>query len=375
MNIPFNKPYLSGNELNYMKQALRMGQLSGDGLFTKKCHRFFQNRYGFRNVYLTTSCTGALEMAAILVDIRPGDEVIAPSYAFVSTANAFSTKGAKVVFIDCLPDIPNIDTAEIEPLITPKTKAIIALHYGGVATDMEPIMALAKKHKLFVIEDAAQAIDSYYKGKPLGSIGHLATFSFHETKNIICGEGGMLAVNDAQFDKRAEIVWQKGTNRAAFSRGEVEKYEWLDIGSSFLPSDILAAFLYAQLENLEDIQHKRQHIWKKYYRELKYLEDNEKVKLPFTPDYATNNAHVFYLICRNLEERSRLIAKLQENGITAIFHYLSLHESPFYKDKHDNRELKNCDRFADCLLRLPLYYELSDEDLDKIITIIKGFYN
>jgi dTDP-4-amino-4,6-dideoxygalactose transaminase len=313
-------------------------------------------------------------MAAILIDIRPGDEIIAPSYAYVSTANAFRTKGAKVVFADCLPDIPNIDASQVGRLITPRTKAIIALHYGGFACDMEPIMAMAEKHDLFVIEDAAQAIDSYYKETPLGSIGHLAAFSFHDTKNITCGEGGMLAVNDTQFDRRAEIIWEKGTNRAAFVRGEVERYEWLDVGSSFLPSEILAAFLYAQLESLDDIQRMRRHIWDTYFRELECLQETGKLALPPASDDDSNNAHLFYLVCKDLKERDRLIARLQENGITAIFHYLSLHKSPFYKDTHGNRELKNCDRFNDCLLRLPFFCELGDQDLEKIIGVIKAFY-
>ena len=251
MKIPFNKPFLSGNETKYIEEAVRSMKISGDGIFTKKCHAFFEEKYGFLKCLLTTSCTDALEMAAILIDIQAGDEVIMPSYTFVSTANAFVLRGAKIVFADSLPDHPNIDVSKIEALITPKTKAIVPVHYGGVACDMDVIMELAKRYNLFVIEDAAQAVDSFYKGLPLGGIGHLAAFSFHETKNIISGEGGMLVINDAQFAERAEIIREKGTNRSQFYRGEVDKYGWMDIGSSFLPSDIIAAFLFAQLENLD----------------------------------------------------------------------------------------------------------------------------
>jgi dTDP-4-amino-4,6-dideoxygalactose transaminase len=256
MKIPFNKPCFIGKELDYISQAVKSGKISGDGIFTKKCHDFFESKYGFKKVLLTTSCTDALEMAAILIEVKEGDEVIMPSYTFVSTANAFVIRGAKIVFVDSGIDNPNMDVSKIEALITPKTKAIVAVHYAGMACDMDVIMTLANKYKLFVIEDAAQSIHSFYKGKPLGSIGHFAAFSFHETKNIISGEGGMLVINDEQFIKRAEIIREKGTNRSQFFRGEINKYDWVDIGSSFLPSDIIAAFLYAQLENIEKIQKK-----------------------------------------------------------------------------------------------------------------------
>ncbi|MBX3165253.1 MAG: dTDP-4-amino-4,6-dideoxygalactose transaminase [Bacteroidetes bacterium] len=372
--IPFNKPYLTGKETEYIKQAVESGKISGDGIFTKKCHEFFERKYGFKKVLLTTSCTDALEMAAILLDIKEGDEVIAPSYTFVSTVNAFVLRGAKIVFCDSAIENPNIDIEQIEKLITPKTKAIIPVHYAGIACDMDEIMRIANKHNLFVVEDAAQAIDSFYKGKPLGSIGHLAAFSFHETKNIISGEGGMLIINDERFIERAEIIREKGTNRSAFFRGEIDKYGWVDIGSSFLPSEIIAAFLYAQIENLDDIQAKRKYIWNTYYNALKPLEEKEKIKLPFIPDYATNNAHMFYVVCKSLEERTRLIAHLKTNDILSVFHYLSLHKSPFYENEHNGSIIPVSDNYTDCLLRLPMYYELTDEQVNFISQEILSFY-
>ena len=367
--IPFNKPYLTGKEAHYMYQAVYGGKLSGNGIFTKKCQEYFEKQYGFKKSLLTTSCTDALEMCAILAGIQPGDEVIVPSYTFVSTALAFVRQGAKIVFADSCPDNPNIDTTRIEELITPKTKAIVPVHYAGVACDMDPIMDLARKYNLLVIEDAAQAIDSYYKGKPLGSIGHLAAFSFHETKNIISGEGGMLAINDESFIRRAEIIWEKGTNRAEFFRGEVNKYGWVDTGSSFLPSEVIAAFLWAQLENLEAIQQRRKAIWNRYNDAL-LAADLSKISLPNIPNYATNNAHMYYLVCQSLEQRTELIKRLKENEILAVFHYLALHNSEYYRDKHDGRNLNNTDRFADCLVRLPMFYELTNAQIDKIVQII-----
>jgi dTDP-4-amino-4,6-dideoxygalactose transaminase len=373
-STPFNKPYLSGKETEYIRQSVESGKISGDGMFTKKSHEFFEQKYGFKKCLLTTSCTDALEMAALLIELKEGDEVIMPSYTFVSTSNAFVLRGAKIIFADSEKQTPNIDADKIEELITEKTKAIVVVHYAGMACDMDKVMAIANKYNLFVIEDAAQAIDSFYKGKPLGSIGHLAAFSFHETKNIISGEGGMLVINDDRFIKRAEIIREKGTNRSAFFRGEIDKYGWVDIGSSFLPSDIIAAFLFAQLENLEDIQKRRTSIWNKYQEGLKELDEKGVVKIPKIQNYATNNAHMFYLVCNNVEERSALISKLKENNINAVFHYLSLHKSPFYQDKHDGRELQNCDNYADCLVRLPFYYELTEEQIEQIIKTISNFY-
>lgn len=369
--IPFNKPYLHGRELVYIAQSVASGKISGDGIFTKKCHEYFENRYGFKKVLLTTSCTDALEMAAILLDIQPGDEVIAPSYTFVSTVNAFALRGAKIVFADSYSEHPNIDPEQIEALVTEKTKAIVVVHYAGVACDMDRIMAISERHGIPVVEDAAQAIDSYYKGKPLGSIGALGTFSFHETKNIIAGEGGLLAINDERFVNRAEIIREKGTNRSSFFRGEVDKYGWVDIGSSFLPSDIVAAYLYAQLEQLDIIQARRKEIWQRYYRNLQPLVQSSKIKIPLIADYANNNAHMFYLVCENLEQRTQLISTLKENGIHAVFHYLSLHDSPYYQPLHDGRALVNSDHFSDCLVRLPLFYELTDEQVDYISQTIQ----
>lgn len=373
--IPFNKPYLTGKEAHYLYQAVSSGKISGDGLFTKKCHDFFQSKLGFNKVLLTTSCTDALEMAAILIDTKPGDEIIIPSFTFVSTANAFVLRGAKIIFADSEETNPNIDVAKLEALITPRTKAIVPVHYAGISCDMDGIMALAKKYNLFVIEDAAQAIDSYYKGRPLGTIGHMAAFSFHETKNIISGEGGLLAINEDALTDRAEIIREKGTNRSQFFRGEVDKYGWVDIGSSFLPSDIIAAFLFAQLENMENIQNKRKSLWNSYREKLAPLKE-KGVRLPFVPEYATNNAHMFYLVCNSITERSELIQCLKNQEILSVFHYLSLHKSPYYLKQHEGQgqELPHSDHYTECLLRLPLFYELTESDIIKITDVILNFY-
>ena len=343
--------------------------MSGNGQFTKKCHHFFEEKYGFKKVLLCTSGTDALEMCAMLCDLKPGDEVIVPSYTFVSTALAFLREGAKVVFADSGKDNPNITLADIEPLVTPKTKVIAVVHYAGVSCDMDAIMQFANEKGILVVEDAAHSVDSYYKGKPLGGIGHLGAFSFHETKNISSGEGGMLVVNDERFIRRAEIIWEKGTNRAEFYRGMVNKYGWCDMGSSFLPSELNAAYLWAQLEQLDDIQNKRKHIWNKYYEDLKGKIDN-KIKLPLIPDYATNNAHMFYILCPSLEYRTSLMSFLKENEIQTTFHYIPLHSSKYYENKHDGRVLPNCDYYGDCLLRLPLYYELGDDQISMITSKI-----
>lgn len=371
--IPFNKPYLHGKELVNIAQSVATGKISGDGEFTKKCHEFFEQRYNFKKVLMTTSCTDALEMAAILLDIQPDDEVIAPSYTFVSTVNAFALRGAKIVFADSYDDHPNIDPQYIEKLITPKTKAIVVVHYAGIACDMDSIMALAKQYDIPVVEDAAQAIDSYYKGRPLGSIGNFGTFSFHETKNIISGEGGLLAINDEKYIQRAEIIREKGTNRSSFFRGEVAKYGWVDIGSSFLPSDIIAAYLYAQLENMDNIQARRKAIWQRYYDRLSQVLTGSGIELPSISDYSTNNAHMFYLVCENLEQRTSLIQFLKDNGIHAVFHYLSLHQSEYYQSKYSGSDLLNSDRFTDALIRLPLFYELTDEQVDYVCNMIFNF--
>lgn len=376
-NIVFNKPYLTGKEAHYMYQAVYTGKLSGNGVFTKKCQQFFEEKYGFKKAVMTTSGTDALEMAAILCDVKPGDEVIVPSYTFVSSALAFVRQGARIIFADSCKDNPNIDADKIEELITDKTKVIVPVHYAGVACDMDKIMDIANRHNLFVVEDAAQAIDSYYKGKPLGGIGHFGCFSFHETKNVTAGgEGGLLVVNDERFIRRAEIIWEKGTNRAEFFRGMVNKYGWVDTGSSFLPSEINSAFLYAQLESLVTIQARRKALWKQYQDGLMELAAKGYFTMPDVPDYATNNAHMFYIVCRNLEERTGLISYLKDNGIYAAFHYLSLHLSEYYKEHHkgDVPNLPYCDRYADCLVRLPMFYELKDEEVDQIINVIEDFY-
>lgn len=376
--IPFNKPFIIGNELKYIEEAVKSGKISGDGIFTKKCQDFFQNKYSFPKVLLTTSCTDALEMAAILCDIKEGDEVIVPSYTFVSSANAFALRGAKIIFADSYSDNPNVDPESIEKLITPKTKAIVPVHYAGVACDMEKIMNLAKMYNLFVIEDAAQAIDSYYTfsngtKKALGSIGHFAAFSFHETKNIIAGEGGMLVINHPEYFERAEIIREKGTNRSAFFRGEVNKYGWVDIGSSFLPSEIIAAFLYAQLEHLDTIQQKRKQIWEHYYNSLQNLEKEGFIKLPKTPNYATNNGHMFYIVCNSYEDRTSIIKHMKSKDIHPVFHYLSLNKSEFYLKNNIRFDIPNSDIFTDCLLRLPLYYQLSKLEQNQIIETIQDY--
>ena len=372
--IPFNKPYFSGRELKYLEEVCHSTTMSGNGDFTKKCHTFFEQKYGFKKCLLATSGTDALEMCAMLCNLKPGDEVIVPSYTFVSTALAFLREGAKVVFADSSAENPNMEVEQIEPLINEKTKVIAVVHYAGVACDMDAIMALAEKHNLLVVEDAAHCIDSFYKGRPLGSIGHLGAFSFHETKNISSGEGGMCVINDERFVRRAEIIWEKGTNRAEFYRGMDNKYGWVDMGSSFLPSEFNAAYLWAQLEQLDDIQGKRKHIWNRYFEGLNGKIGNE-VKLPYIPEYATNNAHMFYLLCPSLEYRTALMKFLKENDVQTTFHYLPLHSSKFYENKHDGRELPNCDRYGDTLVSLPLFYELTDWEIDKIVKLIVEFTN
>jgi len=378
--IPFNKPYLTGKETQYIQDAMHSGHLSGNGKYTKLCQRYFEETYGFNKCLLTTSCTDALEMAAILLEIEPGDEVIVPSYTFVSTANAFVLRGAKIIFADSRKDHPGIDEKKIEELITSKTKAIVPVHYAGIACDMDTIMELADRYNLFVVEDAAQAIDSYYTGKDgkrrvLGSIGHLAAFSFHETKNIISGEGGMIVINDTRFSDRAEIIWEKGTNRSAFFKGEVDKYGWVDIGSSFLPSEIISAFLWAQLENLNNIQARRIELWEAYNETLQNWADNNSISLPKIPEYATNNAHMFYIVCQDIRQRSKIISALKAEGVMAVFHYLSLHESKFHKQKYDGLFLERTKKYSECLLRLPLYYELQLTDIDRIKKIFLNVPN
>ncbi len=378
LDIPFNKPFITGNELEYIKDAVDYGHISGNGKYTKLTQQFFERQFGFKKCLLTTSCTDALEMCAILLDIQPGDEVIMPSYTFVSTANAFELRGATIRFADSRKDHPGIDENSIKPLINNKTKAIVVVHYAGVSCDMDEIMDLADDYGLYVVEDAAQAINSYYTHRdgsvsPLGSIGHFGTFSFHETKNIISGEGGMLIVNADEFIDRAEIIWEKGTNRTAFFRGEVDKYGWVDIGSSFLPSELNAAFLYAQLSNLIRIQQKRMAIWNKYHKALEDTCVRLSISQPIIPEFATNNGHMYYLVCRSVTQRDNLIAHLRDLGIHSVFHYQSLHASEYFSEKHDDRVLLNADMYSDRLVRLPFYYELTMDDQDIIIDAVRSF--
>ena len=372
--IPFNRPHFTGREPLHVSAVVGSGKISGNGMMTQKCHGFFESRYGFRKVLLTSSCTDALEMAAILCNLKEGNEVIVPSYTFVSSANAFVLRGARIVFADSEDLTPNIDASRIESLITSKTRVIVVVHYAGIACDMDEIMKISRKYDLLVIEDAAHSFDSYYKSKALGSIGNMSAFSFHETKNITCGEGGMLVVNDEHFAGRSEIIWEKGTNRAAFYRREVEKYGWVDIGSSFLPSDLTAAFLYGQLEMAEDIQKKRKEIFNHYAANLSMLEKAGKVKLPGIPEYSSPNGHLFYILTHDLSERNLLIAHLGKQGIQAVFHYLPLHLSDYYSHHHDGRELKNAVRYSDTLLRLPFFYDLTGEMIQEVCESIASFY-
>ena len=379
ISITFNKPYLCGNELNYITDAVSRKHLSGNGYYTKKCQDYFEARYNFTKCLLTQSGTGALEMAAMLLNIEPGDEVIIPSYTFTSTANAFISRGASIRFIDSRSDHPGMDEKSIRSLITEKTKAIVAVHYAGVACDMEAILKIAEEHELYVVEDAAHAIDSHYhyhesdKGsRPLGGIGHIGAFSFHETKNIISGEGGMITVNDPELVSRAEIIWEKGTDRAAFFRGEVDKYGWKDEGSSFLPSEITAAFLWAQIEELDAIQQKRKNIWETYQNQLSGWAKEKSVASPVIPAYAENNAHMYYLVADSLNHRNYLIRELKKSGIEAIFHYQSLHSSAYFEKKHDGRQLSQSERYSNCLLRLPLFVELTRDKQQHVIDALKS---
>lgn len=374
MEVVFNKPYITGRETHHLAQVAMSGKLSGNGAYTRMCHEFFEKRFGFRKTLLTTSCTDALEMAAILCDIHPGDEVIMPSYTFVSSANAFILRGATIRFADTDSNYPNIDPTAIEQLITPRTRVILVVHYGGVACDMDAIMETARQNDLLVVEDAAHSIDSYYKGRPLGSIGHFGTFSFHETKNIISGEGGMLVINDERFIRRAEIIWEKGTDRAAFSRGEVNKYGWKDIGSSFLPSEITAAMLFSQIEAFDTIQENRKKLWEDYYCRLKPLHQKGLLWLPEIPGFATINGNMFFIVLKSPGERSDLLSYLKKKGIQAVFHYLPLHESDFYQDKHDGRDLLNTDHFAECLLRLPFFNEMKEQEVAFVVSCVSNFF-
>lgn len=370
--IYFSKPAFIGNEEKYLQEAMSNQQLSGDGPFTKKCHEWFEKHTGTKKALLTTSCTHALEMAALLLNIKEGDEVIMPSYTFVSTANAFVLRGAKIIFVDIRPDTMNIDETKIEAAITEKTKAIVPVHYAGVACEMDVIMQIAKKYNLFVVEDAAQAITSTYKGKALGTIGDLGTYSFHDTKNITSGEGGVLLINNTEFQERAEIIREKGTNRSQFFRGEIDKYGWQDIGSSYLPSELNAAILLAQLENIDKIQEKRLYIWNRYFEELKKL---KQIEIPKIPETCEHNAHIFYIKCKDIEERTKFISYLKDNGIYSVFHYVPLHSSyAGIKFGTMNGDDVFTTKESERILRLPLHFNILDNDIEKIIEHTKGFY-
>jgi dTDP-4-amino-4,6-dideoxygalactose transaminase len=374
--IPFNKPFIAGKELYYISQSvLAESHLSGDGPFTKRCHKWLEERLGSPKALLTHSCTGALEMAALLCDIQPGDEVIMPSYTFVSTANAFVLRGAVPVFVDIDPDTLSMDEKLIKPAITSRTKAIVPMHYAGVACDMNEIMSIAREHKLWVIEDAAQGLLSTYHGRFLGTIGHLGCLSFHETKNIISGEGGALLINDVEFIERAEIIREKGTNRSKFLRGEVDKYTWVDIGSSFLPSELVAAFLYAQLEEAEKIIEARCRTFNLYYELLRPLETEGLIRLPLMRSECLCNGHIFYIIAKSLEERTRLIEYLRKNSILAIFHYVPLHSSPAgLRYGRVSGRMQVTDDLSNRLVRLPMYYEMEDDVVIRVVQLIKSFY-
>lgn len=374
--IPFNKPPYTGNEDQYVLQAMHSDKISGDGYFTKRCHSWFEEHLPCKKVLLTPSCTAALEMAAILIDIQPGDEVIMPSYTFVSTANAFVLRGAKIVFVDIRPDTMNIDESKIESAITDKTRAIVPVHYAGVSCEMDTIMDIANRHNIYVIEDAAQGMMSTYKGKALGTIGHLGAYSFHETKNYTSGgEGGLLIINEDKFKEKAEIIREKGTNRSQFFRGMVDKYSWVDIGSSYLPSDIQAAYLWGQLEKADEINNQRLEAWLYYYKQLKELESKGYIKLPTVPDSCKHNAHMFYIKVENIDKRTDLIHHLKDNGIMSVFHYIPLHSSIAGKEfgilcGEDNYTTTESEK----VLRLPMFYNICQDIQDDIIVAINKFY-
>jgi dTDP-4-amino-4,6-dideoxygalactose transaminase len=391
--IPFHQPLHLGSELRHVMRAAASGRVAGGGPYTDKCQQHLAERYGFARCLLTTSGTAALEMAAMLTGVGPGDEVIVPSYTFVTTALAFVRQGASIVFADSGPDQPHLDPRQLEALITPRTRVIVPVHYAGIACDMRPILALARRHKLLVVTDAAQALDAAYcqpidhadcdwqprawaqSGRyPLGGLGHLGCLSFHETKNAHCGEGGLLVVNDRRFHARAEIVWDKGTNRAAFRRGETSRYDWIDVGSSFQASDLNAAFLWGQLAHLDRVQNRRQQLWRRYREALAPLAGRGLVSLPVVPPYAAHNAHLFYLVCRTRAERDRLTAHLAAHGVQAAPHFLGLHAAPFCAHLRARVDLPNCDRFVDGLLRLPLYYDLREAQLARIARLVRDFF-
>ncbi|EJM44047.1 TDP-4-keto-6-deoxy-D-glucose transaminase [Pseudomonas sp. GM33] len=374
MTIPFNKPPYTGNEDQYVISAMRSGKMSGDGEFTLRCQHWFEKKLHCKKALLTPSCTQALEMAALLVDIQPGDEVIMPSYTFVSTANAFVLRGAKIVFVDIRPDTMNIDETLIEAAITDKTKAIVPVHYAGIACEMDTIMSIAKQHNLFVIEDAAQGMMSTYKGKALGTIGHMAAYSFHETKNYTSGgEGGLLLINDEQFIVRAEIIREKGTNRSLFFRGMIDKYTWVDVGSSYLPGELQAAYLFGQLEKVDEINSARRHIWESYYLALKELSDAGHIELPTTPDGCVGNAHMFYIKVRDIDVRTKVLGLLKDQEIGAVFHYIPLHSAPagLRLGRFHGKDVCTTVE-SERLIRLPIWYGMQEKDIDRVASVVIG---
>jgi len=373
--IPFNQPFIAGNELAYISEAVAAGNLSGDGEFTRRCCEWMEKRFGTHKVLLTHSCTAALEISSILANVGPGDEVIMPSYTFVSTANAFVLRGARVRFVDIREDTLNIDETLIEEAVTPKTKAIVPVHYAGVGADLDAIMEIAQRHNLLVIEDAAQGVCADYKGKSLGTVGHLGTFSFHETKNLISGEGGALLINDQEFVERAEIVREKGTNRSKFFRGQVDKYTWVDVGSSYLASELVAAFLFAQLEESERIGDARRAIFQYYAEGLRPLQERGLLRLPVTPDNCKHNGHMFYLLVESETARDALISHLAQRNIQAVFHYVPLHSSPMGREAGTTSgDLPITDATASRLIRLPCYFKLKRQDQDRVIEAIQSFF-
>lgn len=371
--IPFNRPYLTGREMLLMQEAVSGGRMAGNGPFTERCHRLLGEATGAGKVLLTTSCTSALHMAALLLDLRPGDEVIMPSYTFVSTANPFVMMGAKAVLTDSRADRPGMDEEAIGALITPRTRAIVVMHYAGVACDMDRVMELADRHGLMVVEDAAQAIGATYRGRPLGSIGHLGAISFHETKNVHCGEGGALLINSTELEAGAEAIWEHGTDRAAFMRGEVDSYHWKQVGASFTPSEMLAAFLSAQLDCVDDVTTRRVALWETYSEGLKHVFSQGRLLPPAVPEHAAHNGHIFHVVCRDRADRDGLIAHLRDRGIRAAFHYQALHTSPFFAPQHDGRELPNCQRYSDCLVRLPLFIGITAQQQQAVIDAVISY--
>ncbi|MBL4587451.1 MAG: dTDP-4-amino-4,6-dideoxygalactose transaminase [Flavobacteriales bacterium] len=374
MKIPFNRPLVLGDEQKLISEVFANDQFAGKGKFSAQCQQFLEDEFRYKKALLTTSCTSALELASLLLDIAPGDEVIVPSYAFITTANAFASKGAKVVFADSRAGHPSIDENEIEQLITPKTKAIIALHYGGVACEMDSIMQIAKRHSIAVIEDNAQGIGSTYKDKFLGGIGDIGALSFHESKNVHCGEGGAISINNDALLERVETLWDMGTNRADFKKGKVNSYGWVDVGSSFYPSELNAAFLSAQLPTLHEVNKKRNTLWNGYYDALKSFAEKGKFELPKIPSFAKHNGHIFYLMLRTKEQRNNLIQFLSEQGISSAFHFQSLHRSPYFASKYKGAELVNADKFSDRLLRLPLYHALNETEQEYVIDAVGRFF-